>query len=354
MSRSADDAIDVALIGLGNSGRHYHLPHLREDPRYRLRVIATSRADTSPDVDADADADIEWVHGWQRALDVPHLDLVVVATPHDLHHPITAAALDRGCSVLVEKPLTVTVAEADDLIARAATAPGRLFVHHQRRWEADFLALEEVVRSGELGRPWRISATRGHQGEYRMSTAEKPHVGARTAGWAHRRSSGGGVLRVIGPHPIDHVLRLAGSPPLSVHARTSIEDGEDVEQWAGIDLDFAEGLTGRVDIFRRLGAPAPRFAVWGESGMAIAPTGDRVDIFAADGTTRSIRGLTPPGTLGAEIYDDIAAALHAGVVPRITVDEAREVVRVIELAERSARSSATSRSAPGEPGDPPS
>lgn len=350
MSPSADEPIRVALIGFGNSGRHYHLPHLRDDPRYRLRLIATRRGVP----EAESDVDVEWVSGWERALRAPDIDLFVVATPHDLHHPIAAAALDRGCSVLVEKPLTVSVAEADDLIARAAIAPGQLFVHHQRRWEADFLALEGVVRSGELGRPWRIAATRGHQGDYRMSTPEKPHVGARTAAWAHRRSSGGGVLRVIGPHPIDHVLRLAGSPPLSVHARTSIEDGEDVERWAGIDFDFAEGLTGRVDIFRRLGAPAPRFAVWGESGMAIAPTGDRVDIFAADGPPRSIRGLTPPATLGAEIYDDIAAALQTGVVPRINVDEARAVVRVIELAERSARSSTASRSADAEPSNHPS
>lgn len=330
-SSSADAAIRTALIGWGNSGRHYHFPHLVRDDRFEPVAVASAGGPT------DLPTGIVALTGWRDAIDPSAVDLVVVATPHHLHHPIAAAALDRGLAVLVEKPLTVTVAEADDLIARADRSQTPLFVHHQRRFEEDFQVLRAIAASGEIGRPWRIGAVRGHQGPYRTSTPERPHNGAATASWAHDRASGGGVLRVIGAHPIDHVLQLAGSAPTSVAGTFSVDSSQDAERWAGVEMHFVDGLTARVDVFRRMGAPAPRFTIWGEEGMVSASSGTTVSVHRADGSQRTVEGLESPGVLGHEIYDDIAGALLRGGAPRIRATEAREVVRVIELAEASAR-----------------
>lgn len=331
MSAPSESPISTGLVGLGNSGRHYHLPHLRADDRFALRGIATSRGLVD-----DPPSDVALFAGWEELIEQDGLELVVIATPHHLHHPIAAAALDRGIGVLVEKPMTVTVAEADDLIRRAEASRALLAVHHQRRWERDFVALLDVVRSGEIGAPWRVTANRGHQGDYLVSTPERPHVGDRPAEWARSSRAGGGVLRVIGPHPIDHVLHLADAPVRSVSAHLSVAADDDVERWAGVEIDFGDGITGRAEIFRRLGAPPARFAVWGQRGMAVAITGDRVDVHLYDGSKRTISDLDRPGVLGEEIYDDVAAALRSGGRLRVSPAQAREVVRVIELAERSA------------------
>jgi scyllo-inositol 2-dehydrogenase (NADP+) len=322
--------VRVGVVGLGNSGRHYHLPHIRSDARFELCGIATSRGGSADEFG------VPWHAGWEPLLDHTGLELVVVATPHALHHPIASAALDRGISVLVEKPLTVTTAEADDLIRRAAASGAVLAVHHQRRWEADFAALTEIVRRGDIGAPWRIAAARGHQNDYVASTPERPHAGESALEWARSRRDGGGVMRVIGPHPIDHLLQLAGAPVRRVSARLSVAAGEEVERWAGIELDFGGPLSGRVEIFRRQGPPAPRFAVWGEDGAAVATDGRRVVIRPHDGDEYEIGGLTPSGVLGEEIYDDVFAAIRRGARLRASAEDARAVVRVIEAAERSA------------------
>ncbi|NLP85270.1 Gfo/Idh/MocA family oxidoreductase [Microbacterium sp. CFH 90308] len=325
------DPVRVGLVGLGNSGRHYHLPLLTRDPRFRLVGVATESGAADPHP-----VDVRVHRGWRDLLDREPVDLLVVATPHHLHHEIAAAALDRGVNVLVEKPMTVTVREADDLMRRADRAGAVLAVHHQRRWEEDFQALLGIVRSGEIGAPWRVVATRGHQGDYVNATASRPHAGPRPLRWARERSAGGGVLRVIGPHPVDHVLRLADRSPLSVAGRVSVAAGEQVERWAGLELDFGDGLTGRVEVFRRQGVPGARFAVWGEDGMAVASDGAGVVVRRHDGVERVVSGLAKPGILGGEIYDDVYAAIRTGAGLRATAAEAREVVHVIELCERSA------------------
>lgn len=330
MRDATDRPVRVGVVGLGNSGRHYHLPLIRTDDRFELRAVASSRGGSAHEFG------VPWCAGWESLLEQPGIELVVIATPHRLHHPIAAAALDRGIGVLVEKPLTVTTAEADDLIRRAADSGALLAVHHQRRWEEDFAVLREVVRRGDIGAPWRVAAARGHQGDYVASTVERPHAGRRVLEWARSRHEGGGVTRVIGPHPIDHVLQLAGAPARRVSARLSFASGEDVERWAGIEIDFG-ALSGRVEIFRRQGPPAARFAVWGEEGAAVAPDGRRVVIRRHDGEEHEIGGLAAPGILGREVYDDVYAAMRRGAKPQASAEDARDVVRVIEAAERSER-----------------
>src|SRR5690606_30117014 len=123
--------ITTALLGCGNSGRHYHLPLLLDDPRFDLRVVATGQGGSAADLALPPG--VVRCGGWQQALG-HDVELVVVALPHHLHHPVASAALDAGRHVLVEKPLATTLAEADDLLARAEASGRVLAVHHQRRW----------------------------------------------------------------------------------------------------------------------------------------------------------------------------------------------------------------------------
>jgi len=330
---AAEEPIRTALIGAGNSGRHYHLPLLRADPRFEVRAVAAAHAATLDSLDLP-DGTVRTTD-WQAAV-AADVDLVVVALPHDLHHPVAAAALEAGRHVLVEKPMTVTVAEADDLIARADRAGRVLAVHHQRRWEEDVTALAELVRSGEIGTPWHLTLARGHQGHYVTATPGAPHAGTEVVPWVLRRRSGGGVARLIGPHVIDHALLLAGGEVCSVAGRTHRADGEDVEDWIGLDLTTDSGVTVHAEIFRRTGLAPARAAVWGSEGMAVAPDGTRIEIRRHDGEDRVVSGLRPPGRLGAQIYDDVAAAVRHGRPLRVPPTHARRVVEIIELAELSA------------------
>src|SRR5690606_40118205 len=79
------------------------------------------------------------------------IDLVVVATSNDMHYPFVKAALLAGKHVVVEKPFTNTTAEADELIALAKQQNRLLSVHHNQRWNSDYLTLRKVIADGRVG-----------------------------------------------------------------------------------------------------------------------------------------------------------------------------------------------------------
>jgi len=104
--------------------------------------VATARL-LAPDVTAYDDGD--------ALLASPDVDLVVVSTPPNTHAEWALRAIDAGKHVVVEKPFCLTTAEADEMIA-AATAAGRtISVYQNRRWDADYLTVKRLIRSGAIG-----------------------------------------------------------------------------------------------------------------------------------------------------------------------------------------------------------
>ena len=87
----------------------------------------------------------------EELLEDPAVELVVVAAPNAVHHRLAAAALRAGRHVVVDKPFTLSVAEADELIALAGAADRRLSVFHNRRWDGDFLTVRRCLEAGLLG-----------------------------------------------------------------------------------------------------------------------------------------------------------------------------------------------------------
>lgn len=333
--RQLTKPIRTALIGAGNSGKFYHLPHLRDPARFDLRLVVAEHAGSAVDVaqDAGAEASTDWRH----AVDRPDIELLVVALPHKMHHPVVLEALRNGKHVLVEKPLALTIADADELVEAAQRAGTVLLVHHQRRWEADFETIHEIVKSGEIGELWRANLARSHQGRYHKPSSQRPHAGAEIVTWAHEQNQGGGIAQVVGPHPVDHLLTLVRSEVTAVTAQTHSEAGDDVEDWIGIDLSFASQATGRVEVFRWSGIQPPRFAVYGTKGTAVSSGGEHVEVHLRNGSKRVIENLPMPGILGGEIYEDLFNAIRYGRPPRVTSTQARDVVEVLDLSRRSSQ-----------------
>ena len=185
----------VGLIGFGLAGRVFHAP-LLGPAGLTLAMVATSRRDeveaAYPGTRVEPD--------WRRVIADPGVDLVVVATPNRVHAEIAIAALDAGKHVGVDKPFAVSTAEAGRVIARAAETGLCLSVFQNRRWDADFLTLREVIGRGELG---EIVSYSCHYDRFR------PEVPKR---WREEPGPGAGLLFDLGPHLIDQALVLFGRP----------------------------------------------------------------------------------------------------------------------------------------------
>jgi len=137
---------------------------------------------------------------WEAAAADASIDAVVIGTPNAFHAPQAIAALATGKHVLVEKPMAVSVAECDAMIAAAEGAGASLMVAHCWRFHPDVVAMRDRIATGELG---EVVKTRGYG----------VHAGWGPSGWfVDRALAGGGALPDMGVHAIDTARFLLGDP----------------------------------------------------------------------------------------------------------------------------------------------
>src|SRR5690606_9924820 len=136
----------VGLIGFGLAGRYFHAPLLRA-AGFEIAAVVSSRRDEIREVLPRADVLASDVELFARK----DLDAVVVATPTQAHFAQVRAALEAGKHVIVDKPVTVTSAEARTLAQLARERKRVLTVFQNRRWDADFLTLRKLIDENRLG-----------------------------------------------------------------------------------------------------------------------------------------------------------------------------------------------------------
>jgi predicted dehydrogenase len=248
--------IRVALIGFGNAGRVLHAPLIAATPGLTLTVIGSRQGDQAgsayPGVEVVADPLVAVRHR--------DVDLVVIATPNDTHAPLAEAALQAGKHVVVDKPFTVTLAEARALVATAAAAKRLLSVVQNRRWDSDFLGVARELAMGRLG---EVVELRSEMSRYRPQVRDR---------WRERAGPGAGLWYDLGPHLIDQALVLFG-PPETVHADLEVQRGGSAVDWFQAILGYGRK---RVILASSMIAadPAVRFLVRGTKGSLTKRAGD--------------------------------------------------------------------------------
>jgi len=218
---SSQRAIRVGLIGYGFAGKTFHAPLIRAMDGLQLTVVGTSRAE-------GVAADLPGTATCPAAEVCTHaeVDLVVVATPNESHFPLAAAALRAGKDVVVDKPFTLTVAEARTLVEIAEQEGRLLSVFHNRRWYSEVLGTKAILEAGVLG---EVSHYECHMDRYRPQVRER---------WRETPGPGAGLWFDLGPHLIDQALHLFGMPN-SVNASFAIlRAGGLTDDWAHVQLNY--------------------------------------------------------------------------------------------------------------------
>lgn len=137
---------------------------------------------------------------WREMLE-QDLDLVCVTTPTYLHEPMVTAVLEKGMSVICEKPFALTVGEARRMADLAGRSPGLALVDHQLRLHPSVRAMRNMIESGEIGRVYEVRAA------VNLVTRSRPD---QPCSWWSDASRGGGSLRAIGSHLVDLNRYLVG------------------------------------------------------------------------------------------------------------------------------------------------
>ena len=193
---SFDRPLRVALIGYGFVGKTFHAPLIKAVEGLQIAVVSSRHPDkVLPDL-----PHARVVANPEEAVCDSAIDLVVIASPNETHFPLAAAGLRAGKDVVVDKPFTVTLAEAREL-AELALEKGRLLsVFQNRRWDSDFLGARAILEGGRLGDVLHFES---HVDRFR------PEVRVR---WREMPGPGAGLWYDLGPHLVDQALQLFGLP----------------------------------------------------------------------------------------------------------------------------------------------
>jgi predicted dehydrogenase len=330
--------VRIALIGFGYAGRHFHAPLIAATPGLTLGVVGSSRGDAV----ASALPGVEIVADPVAAARHPGADLVVIATPNDSHAELATIALRAGKHVVVDKPFTVTLADARRLVELAAAEGRTLSVFQNRRWDSDFLGIRQEIAAGRLGEVVELVSD--------MSRF-RPEVRDR---WRERSGPGSGTWHDLGPHLIDQALLLFG-PPESVAVDLRIQrPGSAATDWFHAVLGY--GRTRVILTSSMLAADAPlRFTVRGTSTSLTKRLGDvqEQQLLAGlepgsdgwgidpdpmilhgrgDGSGTEIRA---PAGRYRDYYGAIRDCITLGREPPVTPAQATAVMAVLEAGIRS-------------------
>src|SRR6476619_5866671 len=148
-SRMPTEEIGFAILGAGMVAR-YHATAIERTPGARL--VAVGRSDPARVEDTTAQFGVPCLADYAALLARDDVDAVCICTPSGLHAKQTIAAARAGKHVLVEKPIALTLGDADAMIAACAQAGVRLGVALQRRTEPEFQRVQAAIAAGELGR----------------------------------------------------------------------------------------------------------------------------------------------------------------------------------------------------------
>ena len=327
--------IRCGIVGYGLAGAVFHAPLIRAAEGLELAAISTSRREEAPD-------DVE-VCGHEELVSRPDLDLVIIASPNHSHFHLAEAALLAGKHVVVDKPFTVTVAEADALIALAWRQRRVLTVFHNRRWDGDFMTVRALLESGRLGKVMLFEA---HWDRFRPDIAQR---------WRERPGGGAGLLFDLGPHLIDQALLLFGRPDAITADLASQREGSEVDDYFELALHYGP-MRAILASSRLVAEPRPRFALHGDRGSFVkhgldtqeealkSGAGPHDPGFGADplhGTFTSPDGAREPvPTLPARwltFYEAVGAAIRGEAPVPVDPLDARTGLAIIELARRSSK-----------------
>jgi len=242
--------IRVALVGYGLAGKVFHAPLIRATEGLALHCVVSSAPDK---VNADIPG-VSVVESLDAALADPSVDLVVLATPDHLHTPQALAALDAHKHVVIDKPFAPSLAEAERVSAHAARQNRMLTIFHNRRWDADFLAIKGLIAANTLG---NIVQFDSHFDRLRRAGPTR---------WKDERDAG--LWQDIGPHLVDQALHLFGMPEAVYADITTQRAGAPAPDYAHVVLRYP-GLRAILHMSQSTHAGGLRFAVHGTHGSYI-------------------------------------------------------------------------------------
>lgn len=317
------DNVNLGVIGCGKMARD--LAH-RCVKLGRCRISAVYDPDPSALTDAAHEFVAEPVRDLQALCARPDVDAVIVGSPPGAHLEGVLAAAAARKPIFCEKPLGLSVAECDRMLAACKRAGVPLFVGHVLRLFPLFRHSLRLIADGAIGQPRAISVTRAGYSPLFHS------------GWRAQKSLAGGLLFEVSVHELDYMRAVMGQPVRVTARMDNIFGKMEYEDQCFVLVDFATGGSGM--LHASLSSPI------GEYRVHIQGTGGNIVHTGFSGSLKvqqpgkQVEEVTHGDVAGQNPYDRELTSwidsLTFGTEPLFTGEDGRLAVAMAECAYRSA------------------
>lgn len=324
--------VKVAVIGTGSMGLN-HLRVLRDFDTSLVNLVGMADISEAGLKRAGSRFSVEGYADYRVLIERTKPDLVVVVVPTEKHFEVAAYALEKGIHVLVEKPMTGTIEEAETLIQLADRQGVKLAVGHIERFNPAVMEVKRRFVAGELGQMF--------------------YLHARRLGPFPPRIRDVGVTLDLATHDIDVMRYLTDAEVVRAYAETQRRIHQTHEDLIMGILHFTNGANGILDVNWLTPTKVREISITGERGMYLLNylTQD-VYFYQNDYTLTewdALRALTgvSEGTMTrlkvqkAEPlrleYQDILAAISKDTLPTVTGEDGLAVLKIIQQLQASAR-----------------
>jgi len=333
--------VRFALVGCGKITERLALPQLQGCPDAEVTALVDTRRAAAKRM-ADRfgiDRGRIWT-SWKRMLREAEVDAVAVNLPNVLHAEVAIAALEAKKHVMVEKPMALTLAEADAMLDAARANRRLLMVEHTQRFDPVHEVAYDLLRRKALGEVTQLRGRIGHAGpEYWSGT---------TRSWfTDKRQSGGGALVDVGAHIVDLLRWLSGKrvKRICCQAKT-LQKRVRVEDNASALLEFSDGTFGSFEVSWTTRPYEVTTQFYGERGQLRTTVGAAHPVVVRycqrkGDPNKPLRGDVPIAVPAASrrggAYPRFVEAITAGRPLAVPGEEGRRTLEVILAAYESVR-----------------
>ena len=335
----------IAIIGFGGMGS-WHVNHAQKSDVLELAGIYD--IDEAKKQKAK-DMGIYSYSSLDELINDKSVELVTIAIPNDVHLETVVRCLLGGKHVICEKPVALSSEDLEEMIS-ASKKSGKLFtVHQNRRWDVDYLAMQALADSGEIGAPLRIeSRIHGSRGI--------------PSDWRGEKSHGGGMIYDWGIHLIDQLMLIYKNEVIdTVFCETTHITNKEVDDGFYLTITFESGKVAFVEVGTYNFIALPRFYMKAENGSALIVDwrekakiakckywheNDVLPVQTAAGLTKTMapRDEVTMDTYELEIpksdvhdfYRNFCQAIDGNATQLVTHDQMRIDMKLMECAFKSA------------------
>ena len=340
-----DNPIKTALCSFGMSGWVFHAPFLQVNSGFNLYAVW----ERTKNLAEEKYSGIKTYRTLEAMLADDDVELVIVNTPNYTHYEFAKKALEAGKHVIVEKPFTVTVNEANELISLSEKKNKKLSVYQNRRYDSDYKAIKKVIDQNILGELVEVEI---HYDRFKEELSPKEHKEIPIPGT--------GGLYDLGSHLIDQALQLFGIPEKIFADIRIIRPLSKVDDYFELLL-YYPNLRVRLKSSYIVREALPAYILHGMKGSFIKPKTDVQETLLQKGIVpggkdwgkepESERGLLHTEIDGKEIkeyliseqgnyneyYNAIYNSIRNDAPLPVTPQEGRDVIRIIEASIESNR-----------------